>query len=144
MIVERVEPEREMVRRVVPYVAPALAAALGVGAAAGGWDAGWSAALGVGVVALNFVANGLSVAWAARISPTLLFGVAMGGFVVRLGAIVIAMVLLDRLAWFSPLAFAAAVVPATILLLVYEAKLLSGRMQGDLWAFGSGAREARR
>jgi hypothetical protein len=43
--------------------------------------------------------------------------------------------LLDRLPWFSPLAFVAAFAPATILLLVVEMRLLAGRMQGDLWYF---------
>jgi hypothetical protein len=43
--------------------------------------------------------------------------------------------LLDRLSWFSPLAFAAAFVPTTIALLVFEMKLLAGRMQADLWYF---------
>ena len=42
---------------------------------------------------------------------------------------------LDGLAWFSPVAFAAAFVPATIALLVVEMKLVSGRMQADLWYF---------
>jgi hypothetical protein len=98
-----------------------------------GWGAGWSAAIGVAVVTLNHVAHGLSLAWAARISPTMLFAVGMGGFVLRLGTILLILVLLDRLPWFSAVAFVVSVVPATILLLVYEGKLLSGRMQVDLW-----------
>jgi hypothetical protein len=48
-------------------------------------------------------------------------------------------VALNTLAWFSPLAFALALVPSTVVLLVYEAKALSGRMQVDLWSF-EGAR----
>jgi ATP synthase protein I len=128
------EPERDMVRRALPHALPALGLALTLGAVTGGWGAGWSAAIGVAVVVLNFVAHGLSLAWAARISPTMVFTVGMGGFVVRLGAILVILILLNRLAWFSPVAFVAAVVPATILLLVYEARLLSGRMQVNLWA----------
>jgi hypothetical protein len=144
MTVNRVEPEREVIRRVLPYSGPALALALVLGLIFGGWNAGWSAGIGVAVVTLNFIANGLSVAWAARISPTLLFGVALGGFVVRLGAIALVMVLLNTLSWFSVTAFVAAVVPATIVLLVFEARVLSGRMQADLWTFRSGAGEAPR
>ena len=49
--------------------------------------------------------------------------VALGGFVLRLGVVVAAMFVLDTLTWFSPLAFGLAVVPATALLLVYEARL---------------------
>jgi hypothetical protein len=60
--------------------------------------------------------------------------VGMGGFVLRLATIAITLVLLNQLSWFSPVGFALAVVPATILLLIYEAKVLSGRMQVDLWS----------
>jgi ATP synthase protein I len=127
------EPERDMVRRALPYAIPALALGLAVGTILGGWGAGWSAAIGVAIVALNLVAHGLSLAWAARISPTMVFAVGLGGFALRLGTILVVLILLNRLAWFSAAAFVAAVVPATILLLVYEAKLLSGRMQVDLW-----------
>lgn len=128
------EPEREMVRRAIPWAVPALVVSLALGVVLGGWGAGWSAAIGVAVVALNLVAHGLSLAWAARISPTMVFAVGMGGFVMRLATILVMLILLNRLPWFSAVAFVTAVVPATLLLLVYEAKLLSGRMQVDLWA----------
>jgi hypothetical protein len=64
----------------------------------------------------------------------MVFAVGMGGFALRLGTILLTLILLNRLPWFSAVAFVAAVVPATLLLLIYEAKLLSGRMQVDLWA----------
>lgn len=133
------EPERELVRRVLPFAAPAFALALVIGALVGGRDVAWSAALGIVVVAVNFAANGLSLAWAARISPNVLFGVAMGGFVVRLGAVLVVMLLLDRLTSFSPTAFIAALVPATVALLVLEIRLLSGRFTADLWTFPTGS-----
>ncbi len=129
-----IEPEREMVRRAIPWGVPALGVALGVGHLFGDWATAWSAAIGVGIVLLNLVAHGLSMAWAARISPTMIFAVGMAGFVLRLATIAITLVLLNQLGWFSPVAFALAVVPATIFLLVYEARVLSGRMQVDLWS----------
>ena len=64
-----------------------------------------------------------------------LYAVGLGGFVVRLIVIAVAILLLQQLAWFSVVAFVAALVPATIALLVVEMKLLSGRMQADLWTF---------
>jgi hypothetical protein len=45
--------------------------------------------------------------------------------------------LLNRLAWFSPVAFVAAVVPATVALLAFEARVLSGRLQANLWTLPS-------
>jgi hypothetical protein len=138
------EPERELVRRAIPFAIPAFALAFAIGALLGGRDDAWSAALGIVVVAANFAANGLSLAWAARISPNALFGVAMGGFAVRLGAVLVVMLLLNRLAFFSPVAFVAALVPATIALLVLEIRLLSGRFTADLWTFPTGSTGAQR
>lgn len=137
---KRPEPEKETIRRVLPYVLPAAALALGVGRLMSGWPAGWSAAIGVGVVAGNMVAHGLSLAWAARISPAIMFAVGLGGFFVRLVVIVLMLVLLRTVPWFSAVAFAASVVPATLVLLVAEARILSGRMQADLWMFPRQAR----
>ena len=129
------EPERELVRRLLPFAVPTLAIAAGAGAAIGGAGAAWSAAIAIIVLVLNFVAHAGSMAWAARISPMILLAVGLGGYVVRLAAFTVVLLLLDRLTWFSPLAFVAAFAPATIVLLVVEMRLLAGRMQADLWYF---------
>ena len=135
------DPEREIVRRVLPWSAPAAALAFALGSLLGGQPSGWSSLIGIVVVTLNLVAFAMSVAWAARISPAMVFAIGMGGFALRLGAIALTLALLNDLSWFSVVSFVAAVVPATLLLLVYEAKLLSGRMQVDLW---QAARDAQR
>ena len=129
------EPEHELVRRLLPYSLPAFVVAALAGAVLGGAGAAWSAGIGVAAVAANFLGYAYSVAWAARIAPTVLMVVGLGGFVVRLAALTVALLLLDQLAWFSPIAFAAAFVPTTVVLLVFEMKLLAGRMQADLWYF---------
>jgi hypothetical protein len=134
------EPERALIRRVSPFAVPAAVVAYAVGALIGGASTGWSAAIAIAIVHLNFVANALSIAWAASTSPTLVSIVALGGYVVRLIVYTIALVLLNQLSWFSPVAFALALVPAIIALLVYEAKALSGRMQADLWTFDGAPR----
>lgn len=133
------EPERDLMRRLLPLTAPALAIAAIAGALLGGAGAAWSAAIGVAAVAFNFFVSASSLAWAARISPVVLMATGLGGFVVRLATFTVTLLLLDRLAWFSPLAFAAAFVPATVALLVLEMRLLGGRMQADLWYFREGA-----
>lgn len=116
-------PERVMVRRALVPSALAVAVAALVGLAASGPNAAASAAIGVAIVSLNFAAHGLSLAWASGMSIAAVHAVALGGFVVRLGVIVAAMFALNTMTWFSPLAFGLAVVPATLLLLVYEARL---------------------
>jgi hypothetical protein len=137
-------PERELIRRIAPWGLPVAIVAFALGAWIGGADAGWSAAIAIAVVFGNFVAHGWSLALAATISPTVLYAVGLGGFVVRLGIIVVVIALLDQTAWFSVVAFIGALVPTTIALLVVEMKLLSGRMQADLWTIPPGEREVAR
>jgi hypothetical protein len=113
-----------MVRRAVAGFAVGLPLAAAAGWLAGGTDAAASAALGVGVVVANFVAHGLSLAWAAGVSIPVVQAVALGGFVVRMGTIVVALVVLDRTAFFSPEVFAVAALVSTVALLTYEARLV--------------------
>jgi hypothetical protein len=127
-----VEPEVLLVRRVAPFGPPAMVLALLVGAAVSGWDVGWSGAIGVAVVWANTTISGLALARAARVSLTAISAVAMGGFVVRMGAIVAIMAGLNQLSFFSPLAFGLAVVPATLILLGFEMKLLAGGLGQQL------------
>lgn len=119
------EPERELIRRWVPFAPPAFLGALLLGAAVDGWPTGWSAAIGVALVVANAAVAGLAQAWAAGVSLMVLAAVTMAGFAVRLGVIVGVMALLADLSWFSGWAFALAVVPATILLLGFEMRLLA-------------------
>ena len=126
-------PERELIRRISPFALPVAIAAFVLGTLVDGTDAGFSAAIAIAVVYVNFVAHGSSLALAATISPTVLFAVGVGGFMVRLGVIVLVIALLQQTEWFSIVAFISALIPATVGLLVVEMKLLSGRMQADLW-----------
>lgn len=135
------EPEREVVRGVLPFAVPAFAIALFAGALIGGWGVGWSAALGIAVVSANLAASGYSMAWAARISPQAMFGTAMIGFVLRMAVILAIMVGLNQLAWFSPVAFALAVVPAVVLMLAFEMKILAGGMDGSMIVDPAAARK---
>lgn len=121
-----------MVRRAFVPAILALPLALVIGWAVAGAGVGVSAAVGVALVYANFAAHGLSLAWASRISLTALHATALLGPVVRLGAMVGLMFALDRLAWFSPLAFGLAVVPGTVLLLLYEARLAVRGLGGVL------------
>ncbi len=138
------EPERAIVRRVAPFGPPAALLGLLAGWLAAGWGTGWSAAIGVVVVVANAAANALLLSRAARISLTAYSAAVMGGFVLRLGVIVAIMFALNRLDWFSPLAFGLAVVPATLLLLAYEMKLIAGGLGQELHISSQGPRQAGR
>lgn len=134
------EPEKLVLRRILPFVPIAGGIAVGLGAALGGTSAAWSALVGIVVVTANLVATAYPVMWAARISPTAVYLVVMGGFVVRLMVVLLVMLALDATSWFSPLAFVTTVVPATIVVLVAEMRLLMDRrVQAGLWYFRSEA-----
>lgn len=126
------KPEREMVRRALRPGLAAVPVAYVAGLAFGGTAAAASAAIGVAVVVANFAAHGLSLAWAAGVSITAVNVVALVGVIVRLGAVVGLMFVLNAFAWFSPLAFGLAVVPGTLALLAYEAKLALGGLGSAL------------
>jgi len=121
-----------MVRRALVPSLLAVPAAYLLGLALSGPEAGISAAIGIVLVYLNFAAHGLSLAWASGVSIPVVHAVALGGFALRLGILVAAMFALNALEWFSPLAFGLAVVPATMLLLAYEARLAIRGLGGML------------
>jgi hypothetical protein len=137
--VSHVVPERELVRRVLPFFPIAAAVAFAIGALVSGHDQGLSALIAVAVVAANFVANALSMAWAAQISPIAIYAVGLGGFVARLIVFAAAMLVLTQFHWFSARAFVITFIPATMILLAFEMKILSSRrLQSDLWYFREG------
>jgi len=120
------------VRKAGPWGVPATVLAFAIGWAVAGPEAGVSAALGVIIVFANFAVNGLALSKAARVSVTFLFGVATIGFFIRMAVILAIMFALNQFEWFSPVAFAAGLVPTLILLLAYEAKLIAGPI-GQQW-----------
>jgi hypothetical protein len=134
-VTSTVEPERELVRRLLPMAVPAAAVAAAVAALLGGAAASVSAAIGIAAVAANLVIHAASLAWASRISAAAVMIVGVGGYVLRIALFTAGLVILDRLDWFSAVAFVAAFAPATAALLAFEMKLLGGRMQADLWYF---------
>ena len=120
------EPEL-LARRVAPFGPPAFLLALLIGAAVGGWNIGWSAAIGIAVIWVNTIVEGYHAGACRPDFPPVLYGVAMGGFVVRMAVIVAIMCRSQpAVGSFSPLAFGLAVVPGTLLLLGFEMKLLAG------------------
>jgi hypothetical protein len=131
-VVETSKPEHTMVLRALVLGAVAAPVAFVLGALAGGAGGAWSAVVGVVVVVANFAVHGLSLAWAAAVSVTLLQLVALVGFVVRMGVILGVLVLLDRTGFFSPLIFGITAVVGTFGLLGYEARLVARGLGASL------------
>jgi hypothetical protein len=90
-----------------------------------GWDGTASAAIAIGIVCLNFALAALSVGWAAKISPEMVGGVALGGYVVRLGLILGALVLLRHMSWIVLPWLGFTLVGAHLVLLFWEMRYVS-------------------
>jgi hypothetical protein len=90
-----------------------------------GWDGTASAAIAFGIVCLNFSLAAVSVGWAAKISPVMVGGVALGGYVVRLGLILTALVLLRQVYWIVLPWLGFTLVGAHLVLLFWEMRYVS-------------------
>jgi len=113
-----------MFRRAVVPAVVAFAVVTAVGGALDGPGVAASAGVAIALVAVNFCVHGLSLAWASTVSIAAVMAVALGGFAARLVVMVTVMFALNTLSWFSPVAFGVTVVPATFLLLAFEARLV--------------------
>jgi hypothetical protein len=103
-------------------IAPVVVLVAGL---ANGWDGTASAAIALGIVCLNFTLAAVSVGWAAKISPTMVGGVALGGYVVRLGLILAALVLLRHVSWIVLPWLGFTLVGAHLVLLFWETRYVS-------------------
>lgn len=90
-----------------------------------GLDGLWSSALGVGLVLVNFAISARLIAVTARISLSLMMGAVLGGFVIRLGLIMIAVLLLRDASWISLPALGATIIVTHLGLLMWELKYVS-------------------
>jgi hypothetical protein len=85
----------DLVRRVL-IVTPLVLLAAGV---VSGIDGLLSAAIGLVLVALNFLASARLITWTARISPGAVMGAVLGGYVLRLGVLFGIALALDNVSW---------------------------------------------
>jgi hypothetical protein len=103
-------------------VAPVVVLALWL---ARGGDGAASAAIGLALVALNFVVAARLIAWAAGKSLGTVYGVVMGGYVVRLGALAGVVVGLERVPWIDVPVLVVTIAVSHLALLVWEMRYVS-------------------
>ncbi|HXV72000.1 MAG TPA: ATP synthase subunit I [Acidimicrobiia bacterium] len=121
---------RHTVARAV-YVAPVLIAIFWI---TNGWDGAWSAALGVGIVVVNFLLAGAILSISAKISLTVYHAAALFGFFLRLGLMVLTVLLLAQFLPIDRIAFGISAVAAYLVLLSWEAVAISkGRERNLDW-----------
>lgn len=98
---------------------------VGVAALARGADGAASAAFALGLVVANFLLSATSLAWAARISHGLYMGTALGGYIVRLGLITVAVLLVRDLSWVDLPTLGITLIVSHLGLLVWELRAVS-------------------
>lgn len=121
-------PEREVARDLLRHGALALPVAVAVGLVGWGTDGALSVAFAAALVLANFWLAAALLGWAAKISLGLLMGVSLFGFVLRLGAISAAVLLVKDQAWVEPIPLGLTLVVAHLGLLFWETKFVSASL----------------
>ena len=117
--------ERDIARDLVKHgllLAPVVILVAGI---VSGWDGTVSAAIAFAIVILNFTLAAASVGWAAKVSPVAVGGVALGGYIVRLALILIALVGLRHVSWIVLPWLGFTLVGAHLVLLAWETHYVS-------------------
>jgi len=112
---------RDLARRAIP-VAPILLVAAAIG---WGWNGVASSAIGIGLVIVNFLAAALIITYTIRVSLNALMAGVMFGFMLRLGLLTAAVVLLRRFNWIEDIPLLFTVLITHIGLLVWETRYVS-------------------
>ncbi len=121
-------PEREVALDLLRHGAIALPVAVVVGFLGWGTDGALSVAFAAALVLANFWVAAALLGWAAKISLGLLMGVSLFGFVLRLGAISAAVLLVKDQAWVEPIPLGLTLVVAHLGLLFWETKFVSASL----------------
>jgi hypothetical protein len=103
-------------------VAPAVVLVAGL---ARDVDGATSAAIALGIVLVNFLVSAASITWAARRAPGVLAGVMLGGYLIRLGGIGLALWALTGRAWVDDAALGVTLLVSHLGLLVWETRYVS-------------------
>jgi hypothetical protein len=104
------------------FVAPVIVA---VCAVIWGGDGAWSSLFGIGIVLVNFALAAGTIALTARISLSLMMGAVLFGYLVRLGLILLAVLLVKDAGWISRPALGATIIVTHVGLLAWELKYVA-------------------
>jgi hypothetical protein len=115
---------RDLVRRGLP-AAPVVILVCGLVWGVGG---AISAAYGVAIVLVNFLIAASLLAWAARISLTMVMVASLGGFLLRMGLVVAAVLLVKDTAWISLPALCLTILVTHLGLLLWETRYVSASL----------------
>jgi hypothetical protein len=121
-------PEREVSRDIAKrglMATPVLVALCG---AIWGMAGVWSCLFGIAIVIVNFLLSAALLAFAARISLGLMMGVALFGYLIRLGLIFLAVFLVRDASWISLIALGLTIIVTHLGLLIWELSYISASL----------------
>ena len=116
---------RDMLTKRAIFVAPVL---IGICAAVWGVAGALSSAFAVAIVVVNFVISAAMLAYAARISLALLMGATLGGYLLRLGIVTAAVLLVRNQSWVELLPLGLTLVATHLGLLAWETRHVSASL----------------
>ena len=87
-----------------------------------------SGSIALGIVLTNFIAGAWVIEWAVKISPQLLMGAVLGGFVLRMGIITGVVLPIRNSEWFEIVLFAAILIFLHLGLLIWEMRYVSATL----------------
>lgn len=111
----------DMVKRGL-VVAPVI---IGLCALVWGSAGAWSAAFAIGLVLVNFLLSAVLISTTAKISLGLMMGATLFGYLVRLGLILLAVLLVKDAGWISRPALGATIIVTHLGLLLWELKYVA-------------------
>jgi len=112
---------RDMARKSIVIAVVLVTASAIIWGVAGALSSLYSVVL----VVLNFLAAAALIGWAARKGPNYLMGAVMGGYIVRLGVITVAIVLVKDASWVERAPLFATLLVTHLGLLIWEARSVS-------------------
>jgi hypothetical protein len=116
-----VKVSADMVKRGL-IVAPLL---VGLAAVIWGADGAWSAAFAIALVLVNFLLSAALISYTAKISLGLMMGATLFGYLIRLGLIMLAVLLVKDASWISLPALGATIIVTHLGLLLWEMKYVA-------------------
>ena len=90
-----------------------------------GASGAWSAAFAIGLVLVNFLLSAFLISYTAKISLGLMMGATLFGYLIRLGLIMVAVLLVKDAAWISLPALGATIIVTHLGLLLWELKYVA-------------------
>jgi hypothetical protein len=121
-------PEQQLARDLARRALPVAPVFILVGAFGWGYAGALSAGYGVALVVANFLLAAALITWAGRISLGFLMGAVLGGYILRLGLLAAAVLLVRDASWVEPVPLGLTVVVTHLGLLIWETRYVSASL----------------